>query len=516
MRCSVPKLGVGTRGGVSIILSRRHLLGLGGALALTAGSARGRAQLREAVNPQKTRGTTASSKPQGAADCTLRIGTGLVELAPEITISTKLYNDQFPGPLLRLREGKRIVVDIHNDTDTPEQLHWHGQFLPANVDGASEEGTPFIPAHGMRRIAFTPGPAGFRFYHTHLAAAHDLSAGLYSGQAGPVYIEPRHEPGAYDREVFLTLKEFAPVWSRTEMAMDVLAPTTIVPELRERAQSALKASLEKGRPQAYEVAYNYFSINGRMLGHGEPIRVKAGERVLFHVLNASASELRNLALPGHAFRVVALDGNPVPNPVEVPVLWLGPAERISAIVEMKEPGIWVMGDLSDEDRGRGMGIVVEYAGATGERWTSAPPFRWDYRRFANLTSAVAPPDQVIDMVFAADNAADRGFDRFTINGVGFSMKKMEPMFRLCLGKRYRLRMRNATDDIHPMHLHRHSFELTRIAGEPTAGVIKDVAMLGSYQEMEVDFTANQPGLSLFHCHMQMHMDFGFMALFETR
>src|SRR5215472_5371330 len=440
-------------------LDRRQFLQLGGAVALVAGfPVAARAQARSHVDPQ-----TATSPPRTAADYTIRIGTGLIELAPEVTISTKLYNGQFPGPLLRLREGRRVIIDIHNDTDTPEQLHWHGQFLPAQVDGASEEGTPFIPAHGRRRIAFAPGPAGLRFYHTHVAAGPDLSAGLYSGQAGPVYIEPRHEPGAYDREVFLTLKEFSPVWSRTEMAMDVLAPTTIVPELRETAQVALRASLEKGRPQAYQVAYNYFSINGRMLGHGEPIRVKLGERVFFHVLNASASEIRSLALPGHTFEVVALDGNPVPNPAEVPVLWLGAAERASAIVEMKQPGIWVMGDLSDEDRARGMGIVVEYAGATGEpQWTSPPSSRWDYRRFAKPTTAQAAPDGVIDMLFAADNAADRGFDRFTINGVAFSMEKMEPMFRLRLGKRYRLRMRNATDDIHPMHLHRHSFELTRI------------------------------------------------------
>ncbi len=60
-----------------------------------------------------------------------------------------------------------------------------------------------------------------------------------------------------------------------------------------------------------------------MLGHGEPIRVKQGERVLFHVLNGSATEIRSLALPGHAFRVVALDGNAVPTAAEVPVLWLG-------------------------------------------------------------------------------------------------------------------------------------------------------------------------------------------------
>ena len=75
-------------------------------------------------------------------------------------------------------------------------------------------------------------------------------------------------------------------------------------------------------------------------------------------------------------------------------------------------------------------------------------------------------------------------------------------------------MRNATDDVHPMHLHRHSFELTSIAGIPTGGVMKDVAMLGKFQEMEVDFTADQRGLSLFHCHMQPHMDFGLMCLFD--
>jgi FtsP/CotA-like multicopper oxidase with cupredoxin domain len=497
-------------------LDRRQLLRLGGGAALAAGMpVIARSQAPEAGHPPHVPSQPAPSPADGAADYTIRIGTGLVELAPETILSTETYNGQFPGPLLRFTEGRQAVVDVYNDTDTPEQLHWHGQFLPAELDGAWEEGSPFIPARGMRRIAFTPSPAGFRFYHTHLTAGADLTAGLYNGQVGPVYIEPKHEPGAFDREVFLTLKEFAPVFSRTEMAMDFLAPTTRVPQLRQAAQDTLRASLDKGMPQGYEVAYTFFSINGRMLGHGDPIRVRTGERVLFHVLNASASENRSLALPGHVFKVVALDGNPVPTPAEVPVLWLGAAERVSAIVEMKHPGIWVMGDLTDEDRQRGMGIVVEYAGKTGKpQWTKPKPFRWDYRRFGNSELAAVAPDEMIEMTIAANNAALQGFNEFTINGTAFSMAKMEPMFQLRRGKRYRLRLRNATDDIHPMHLHRHSFELTKIAGMPTLGVIKDVALLGSFQEMEVDFRADQPGLSLFHCHMQLHMDFGLMALFN--
>jgi FtsP/CotA-like multicopper oxidase with cupredoxin domain len=456
-------------------------------------------------------------KPEGHADYTIRIGTALVELADDRILSTTTYNGQFPGPLLHLKEGHPVTVNIYNDTDTPEQLHWHGQFLPADVDGAAEEGTPYIPAHGMRRVTFTPGPAGFRFYHTHLIAGSDLNRGQYNGQVGPVYIEPKNEPGNYDREVFLVLKEFEPFFSRGgDMAMDFLAPATRVHELEDAGESSMRASLAKGMPHGYEVGYRSFAINGRMLGHGEPIRVKPGERVLFHVLNGSATEIRSLALPGHTFKVVALDGNPVPVLAEVPVLWLGTAERVSAIVEMNHPGVWVLGDLSDDDRERGMGIVVEYAKRKGKpQWATPKPFEWDYCRFGKPRATTSAPDEVIEMTFAKQNAAADGFNQWTINGVPFSMDKMEPMFHLSLGKRYRLRMRNASDDIHPMHLHRHSFELTKIAGKSTGGLIKDVAMLGGYQEMEVDFTADQPGLSLFHCHMQLHMDYGFMNLFNT-
>jgi len=158
------------------------------------------------------------------ADYTLRIATGLAELAPEHIVSTTLYNSQFPGPLLRFKEGQRTVVDVYNDTDTPELVHWHGQIISSDVDGAAEERSPYVPPHDMRRISFAPKPAGFRFYHTHVAAGADLNRGTYTGQVGPVYIDPKNEPGAYDREVFLVLKECEPSFSRGgDMAMDFLA-----------------------------------------------------------------------------------------------------------------------------------------------------------------------------------------------------------------------------------------------------------------------------------------------------
>jgi FtsP/CotA-like multicopper oxidase with cupredoxin domain len=293
------------------------------------------------------------------------------------------------------------------------------------------------------------------------------------------------------------LKEFGPTFSHGgDMGQDFLAGEE-VKALKEPGEAAMKASHAKGTPKGYEVGYRSFSINGRMLGNAEPIRVKYRQRVLLHVLNSSAAEMRSLALAGHNFRVVALDGHPVPTQAEVPVLWIDTAERISAVVEMNHPGVWVLGELDDDDRKHGTGVIVEYAGAHGKpQWTKPPTFKWDYARFGR-PGEVSKPDEIFDMTFAKDNAADAGFNRWTINGVAYpdTMQKVTPLLRLTQGRRYRLRMKNASDDIHPVHLHRHSFELTRIAGKPTAGVLKDVVMLGGYQEAEVNLVADRKS----HC-----------------
>ena len=151
--------------------------------------------------------------PEEPADYTIHIGTGLVEVAPQHIISTTTYNGLVPGPLLRFKEGQQTVVDIYNDTDRPEQLHWHGQFVSMDGDGSAEEGTPHIKPHGMPRETFIPKPSGLKFYHTHTVAGSDLSAGQYSGQVGAVYIEPATKREGYDREEFLVLKEFEALYA---------------------------------------------------------------------------------------------------------------------------------------------------------------------------------------------------------------------------------------------------------------------------------------------------------------
>ena len=124
----------------------------------------------------------------------------------------------------------------------------------------------------------------------------------------------------------------------------------------------------------------------------------------------------------------------------------------------------------------------------------------------------APPEaERIPLVFKKKFAGSRWVDHWTVNGKEFP--KTDPI-RVHAGSRYRFIFDNQSDEAHPVHLHRHSFELTKFGGVPMRGVFKDVVVVPARKQVEADWIADHPGKTLFHCHQQMHMDYGFMALIE--
>jgi FtsP/CotA-like multicopper oxidase with cupredoxin domain len=434
-----------------------------------------------------------SAAPAGKADHALRIEPCTLEIGPGVTVKTLAFNGQVPGPLLRLREGVPVTIDVTNAATDPDITHWHGLAIDSLNDGAMEEGSPMISPGTTHRYSFTPKPAGTRWYHTHAGAYGNLAMGTYTGQFGFLLIEGSEQPPHYDQEVNLALHHWEPGFVPMVETM--------------RAESA-NAPLTSGS----DVGYKYATINAHMLGAGEPIRVKQGEKVLMRLLNASATENVMLALPGHKFTIVAMDGNPVPKPQSVEVLSLAVAERVDAIVEMNTPGVWVLGSTLEKSRQMGLGIVVEYAGQKGApQWKDPAPAEWDYSQFANAAPAAAP-DETFELTFR-DIGPQKGsqFDTWTINNK--SWPEIEPLI-VHAGKRYRLTFRNGSGDQHPIHLHRHTFEVASIGDKQMSGLRKDVVLVMPLDTVAVDFVADNPGDTLWHCHQQLHMDYGFMQLIK--
>ena len=297
-------------------------------------------------------------------------------------------------------------------------------------------------------------------------------------------MEPRSQPGRYDQEIFLALHDWA---------------------------SDLLPSADGSMDPGYDVS----TINGRVLGFGEPLRVKPGQQVLLHILNSSPTEVHWIAFSGHQLRVLALDGNPVPQPQVVPMLRLAPAERVSALVAMDNPGVWILGEVRKHVMAAGMGIVVEYAGSAGKpRWQQPNDLAWDYQRFAakDAPPGANLPALPLPLEFAAKFAGHGAMERWTINGKSYP-DTASPTLQA--GQRYRLSFINHSSNDHPVHLHRHTFELRSMPGHlPLHGIMKDTVLVDAKTQVDVEFTANNPGSTLFHCHQQNHMDAGFMMLFR--
>ncbi|HZB55988.1 MAG TPA: multicopper oxidase family protein [Reyranella sp.] len=422
------------------------------------------------------------------ADHTIRIAPVSLELAPGRIVKTTAYNGSVPGPALRLREGRPVTIDVINESGYPNLIHWHGLFLPAEQDGATEEGSPIIQPGQSLTYAFTPRPAGTRWYHSHAMAMTDLTKSTYSGEFGFLVVDPAAgDAGRYDREILLAAHHWEGHWVSMQ-------------------------DMRKGPPpdNGLEVMYRAATLGDRMLGHGEPLRVRQGERVLFRLLNASGNMGISLALAGHRFRVLALDGNPVPSQATVDVLKLDVGERADVIVEMNNPGVWIFGSADDDDRGMGMGIVIEYENRRGEaQWIAPARSPWDYTAFGR-GQAAAPPDETIALRFEKIPGGRGGYNRWTINGK--SWPDTNPLFTVVKGRRYRLVMDNHSGDEHPVHLHRHTFEVTKVGDRTVSGLMKDTISMPRFSRAEIDFVADDPGPTLFHCHHQDHMDEGFAGV----
>jgi FtsP/CotA-like multicopper oxidase with cupredoxin domain len=441
-------------------------------------------------------------EPDHRADHRIQIAPVTIDLSPHHRLKTTAYNGEVPGPLLRLKENQPVTIEVANHTDRPEVVHWHGLFTPSDVDGAVEEGTAPIAAGATARYTFTPRPAGFRWYHTHTMAMNDFTRAQYSGQHGFLMIESRNDPAPYDQEFFLALHDWG-------------------------------GHLLTNQDGAMNPDYTVTTINGKVMGYGEPLRVKQGERALLHILNSSPTEVHWLALAGHQMRVVALDGNPVPTQRTISMLRLAPAERVSAIVEMNNPGVWVLGEVRKHVQALGMAMVVEYENkATSARWDQPSDLVWNYEQFAaQQPSAPQPaglsseshidPPIIVALDLESKFHGHGAMESWTINGQSYPNARVAPLMR---GRRYRLQFINKSSDDHPLHLHRHTFELRSLGVALDAvpggtqpdirGIMKDVVLVDAQTRAEVEFTADNPGNTLFHCHQQNHMDLGFMMLMQ--
>lgn len=248
--------------------------------------------------------------------------------------------------------------------------------------------------------------------------------------------------------------------------------------------------------------YQAFLVNGRPPGDPPVLDVRRGDRIRLRLLNPSGATTFQVAIAGHPMMVTHSDGRPV-RPVQVDGLRIGMGERYDIVVKADNPGSWVLLASALQGGPEPARAILRYAGVRERRPSDHQvPRVLEDGRVLGLKDLEAvepllpnsPPDRRFDLVLSGGMMSSR----WTMGGQAFP--DAEPL-AIRKGERVRVRMRNMSMGLHPMHLHGHFFRV--------GSAWKDTVLVPPHMgEVTFDFLADNPGQWFFHCHNAYHMETG--------
>ena len=485
-----------------VALSRREALAVGASLPLALALGRG-AQARSYSDHQKTPiGPPTQTQPAAILTITEQSMSPLGRPTP-----ATVANAMLPGPELRFQEGEHFKVWVQNAMKVPTTLHWHGMILPNYMDGVPGLTQYPIPAGESVYYEYPLLQSGTYWYHSHYGFQEQT--GLY----GPLIIESKREPYAYDHEAVVVLGDW----------LDQ-SPENLISQFRGQMPMTPAGEPPKSSPYPFpgdkpfkiDVNYPGYLMNGRSNDSPWTFEARKGDRIRFRLINGSTSSFFRVALADHELELIAADGQPI-EPIRGDNLVIGTAERYDFLVTLKRSGSFTLHAAALGTQRQVVG-AVHTSDVKGRAAASAP--NWGPRtvgasRYSQIRSpypTTLPEGPIRNLKI--ELGGDMKNYLWSMNGEyypeAFSPEgKAEPLW-IRAGERVRMRIVNKTMMYHPMHLHGHFFRLLPKLGawdDPQAP-LKDTLAIGPGQQLDCEFFADNPGNWFFHCHNLYHLASG--------
>lgn len=261
-----------------------------------------------------------------------------ITLVDKQDFHTFAFNGQVPGPLIHVKEGDEVTVDVNNLTTLPHTIHWHG-LLQRNswqMDGVPDVTQPAIKPGESFTYKWIAEPSGTMWYHCHVNVNEHVAM---RGMFGPLIIEPK-DPIPVEKEV---TKEFILLLSDWASAY----------------------AFKPGYGGVAGDVWDFFTINGKAFPDSQPMRIKTGDVVRIRFIGAGEFA-HSIHIHGHIFKVVFRDGRPLSAPYDVDTVTINPGERYDVILRADNPGRWMVHDHVDSHTVNGskpmggMMTVLEY------------------------------------------------------------------------------------------------------------------------------------------------------------
>jgi FtsP/CotA-like multicopper oxidase with cupredoxin domain len=441
------------------------------------------------VKPGPARLVNMSRRPH-TVEVTITAEPTRLSLVPGRSTASYSYNGRVPGPTLEVYEGDRVIVHFINKLPEATSIHWHGIHLPVESDGSPY--FPVLPGKSFDYV-FTPqkGTAGTYWYHPH--PGHETGLQIGKGLYGAVIVRAADDP--LPRSMTEKLIVLADNRFRGDGSIDFPDPTSMPGQI----------DTENGREG--DIVF----VNGQVL---PTIKIRSGEVQRWRIVNASASRIYRLSIPGQKFVHVGSDGGLFEKPVEVNDIVVANSERVELLIRgTGAPGSrTVLQTLpydryvyqtrpKDWDVPRNL-VSLEY---TGEKPVA--------KRF--VIPAVLRPIPAIDTTLATVRRVfvlQQGF----INGKLHDMNRVDETAKLGAVEIWEIE--NLVGMDHPFHLHGFQFQVIDRDGKPEPfRSWKDTINLPKHSTARfiVRFS-DFAGKWMYHCHILDHEDHGMMGVLEVK
>ncbi|MEV6839106.1 multicopper oxidase family protein [Streptomyces sp. NPDC051133] len=488
------------------------------------------------VNPSDPEVLAAERKRQSGRVRTFRLTAEEAKLdLGGRSVRTWAYNEQVPGPLVRVTAGDMLDLTFANRLPATTTLHSHGVRLRCDMDGVPDLTQRAIGSGDDFRYRFAVKHPGTYLLHSHVGMQPDRA--LYA----PLIVDDPKEPLHYDKEWIVVLDDWLD-------GVDGSTPDAVLEQLRpggseDMAGMAMgpghshpspsgsahaKAAPSRKRPagpsrvlhdsfsrilhsEGGSVDYPYYLANGRLPTSPSVFRCRKGERIRLRIINAGSETAFRVALGDHTMTVTHTDGYPVKHQ-DTDALLVGMAERYDVLVTAQD-GMFPLVAVAEGKKGKALAVLRTDKG----RNLPAPDVRPDELDGKIVPARRLEPD---DSVALTDRHTDREIRIRVTGGMakfdwGFDHQPYSERQRhpVRAGERVKLTLINATDMWHPMHLHGHTFAVSGLDG---LGARKDTAIVLPHRKLVVEFDADNPGLWMLHCHNQYHSESGMMTVLGYR
>ncbi|KAH8661666.1 Cupredoxin [Tricladium varicosporioides] len=470
---------------------------------------------------------------------------GWVKAAPDgVSRPVIGINGRWPCPPIEINVGDRVIVNIKNNLgNETTAIHWHGLFQKGSnqMDGpAMVTQCPIAPGNSFTHNFVVDQPGTF-WYHAHVGGQY------IDGLRGPIIVHDRRSPhvSLYDDEITMTVSD----WYHDQ-----------APNLINYFQSPL--NMQRGGSEPVP--------NATLINEAQNVKfnIRPGGRYLFHIINMGAFAAQYVNFEEHELWVVEIDGV-YTVPKKVNQVFLTAAQRYSVVVigkkgndakknfaittsmnlDMFDPGVippglnnnataWLVYDNS-KPFPPSQGFAYDPAAQDDTVFT---PF--------DQQPALGPVTHPITLTLAI-GPGSQGQNRASFNGISYVPQKVPTLYTalsapadkvanpliygvnsnamiLPYGAIVELTVINTDGGPHPFHLHSHNFQVIGRSGPsldestplpvaayapPKAPMRRDVVIVYAGGNVVLRWKVDNPGVTLFHCHIEWHVEAGLTATF---